>query len=152
MRRLQAALAPEPDRISIEVALASSELGIEQAVPLWLDPERIAHQRLQVCLRRPNARQDRRLVPGIRHRNARALRGRRRGRNAVDQRNEPKNEPNNEPNNEPKEQSLGLRIIEVLARQLDGTWSREPGAGTRMVLRFPVAHPQVSDNKAQCAH
>jgi two-component sensor histidine kinase len=38
----------------------------------------------------------------------------------------------------PNGNSLGLRIVGVLTHQLDGTLSREPCSGTRMVLRFPV--------------
>jgi len=34
--------------------------------------------------------------------------------------------------------SLGLRIVGILARQLDGTIEQEACAGTRIVLRFPV--------------
>jgi two-component sensor histidine kinase len=35
-------------------------------------------------------------------------------------------------------QSLGLRIVEILARQLDGCFRQEPYPGTRFVLRFPT--------------
>ncbi|MBV8729489.1 MAG: response regulator [Acidobacteriia bacterium] len=34
--------------------------------------------------------------------------------------------------------SLGMRIINILARQLDGSIEREPGSGARFVLRFPA--------------
>ncbi len=33
--------------------------------------------------------------------------------------------------------SLGLRIVNILAKQVDGTLSRESSAGTRVILRFP---------------
>jgi two-component sensor histidine kinase len=33
--------------------------------------------------------------------------------------------------------SLGLRIVNILAKQVDGTFYRESSAGTRVVLRFP---------------
>lgn len=33
--------------------------------------------------------------------------------------------------------SLGLRIVNILAKQVDGTLSRESAAGTRVILRFP---------------
>jgi two-component sensor histidine kinase len=35
-------------------------------------------------------------------------------------------------------QSLGLRIVEILARQLDGCFQQEPCPGARFVLRFPA--------------
>ena len=34
--------------------------------------------------------------------------------------------------------SLGLRIVEILTRQIDGTLDQEPCSGTRVVLRFPA--------------
>jgi PAS domain S-box-containing protein len=34
--------------------------------------------------------------------------------------------------------SLGLRIVHILARQLDGCFRQEPCSGTRFVLRFPA--------------
>ena len=37
--------------------------------------------------------------------------------------------------------SLGLRIVEILTRQLDGVLRREPCLGTRIVLRFPARYP-----------
>ena len=146
--RLQAALAPEPDRISIELALASSELGVEQAVPCGLILNELLTNAFKYAFvgrtRGRIAVSFRESATGIRELSVEddgvGM--------PVDQRNEPKNEPKNEPN----ENALGLRIIEVLAQQLDGTLSREPGAGTRMVLRFPVCPPRVGDNKAQCAH
>jgi two-component sensor histidine kinase len=40
--------------------------------------------------------------------------------------------------NESNGNSLGLRIVEVLTRQLDGTLKYEPCSGTRVVLCFPA--------------
>jgi two-component sensor histidine kinase len=36
---------------------------------------------------------------------------------------------------------LGLRIVQILAKQLDGTIGLEPGTGARFVLRFPGQSP-----------
>jgi two-component sensor histidine kinase len=40
-----------------------------------------------------------------------------------------------------KPQSLGLRIVEILTKQLDGSLEQEAAEGTRLVLRFPAQHP-----------
>jgi len=42
--------------------------------------------------------------------------------------------------------SLGLRIVGILARQLDGRLEQEACAGTRIVLRFPVERRGESDS------
>jgi two-component sensor histidine kinase len=142
--RLQAALAPEPDRISIELALAAIELGVEQAVPCGLILNELPTNAFKYAF---VGRTYRRIAVSFQESatGMRELSVEDDGIGMpVDQRNEPKNEPN--------ETSLGLRIIGVLARQLDGTLSREPGTGTRIVLRFQVGPPRVGDNKAQCAH
>ena len=38
-----------------------------------------------------------------------------------------------------QEKSLGLRIVGILTRQLDGSIEQREGSGTRIVLRFPAA-------------
>jgi len=43
-------------------------------------------------------------------------------------------------------QSLGLRIVDILARQLDGVTTREPGDGTTVTLTFPRASPVGGPN------
>jgi two-component sensor histidine kinase len=37
--------------------------------------------------------------------------------------------------------SLGLRIVEVLIEQLDGTLEYQPCSGTCVVVRFPLLTP-----------
>ena len=126
VHRLHAALAGEPDRIAIDLALDPIELGIEQAVPCGL----ILNELLTNAFKY-------------------AFRGRERGRIAVGFRESapgiyelsvaddgvgiPPDAGDGTNGN-----SLGLRIVEVLAHQLDGTLQREPYSGTRVVLRFPA--------------
>ena len=38
-----------------------------------------------------------------------------------------------------QEKSLGLRLVDILTKQLDGAIEQKEGAGTRIVLRFPAA-------------
>ena len=38
----------------------------------------------------------------------------------------------------PDSRSLGLRIVGILTKQLDGSLDQEPCPGTRIVLRFPA--------------
>ena len=132
VNRLHAAFANEPWRITIELNLAPIELGIERAVPCGL----ILNELLTNAFKY-------------------AFRGRAKGRIAVSFRQSP---PGMEeltveddgvglPAGARNGNSLGLRIVEVLTRQLDGTLTQEPCSGTRMVLRFPA----VGDNRAQCA-
>ncbi|HXB70448.1 MAG TPA: histidine kinase dimerization/phosphoacceptor domain -containing protein [Candidatus Acidoferrales bacterium] len=54
--------------------------------------------------------------------------------------------------------SLGLRIVQILAKQLDGTIRQEPGEGSRFVVRFPEGSastcetaPLSGDGKAPVA-
>ena len=46
--------------------------------------------------------------------------------------------------------SLGLRVIESLARQLGGAFSLDgrAGGGTRFALEFPVATPEDQDARS----
>jgi len=47
-------------------------------------------------------------------------------------------------------QSLGLRMMSILGRQLDGTVEREPGAGTVFSLTFPrMALPDTSASDSE---
>jgi two-component sensor histidine kinase/PAS domain-containing protein len=126
VRRLHAAVTNEPDRIAIDLALEPIELAIEQAVPCGL----ILNELLTNAFKY-------------------AFRGRPRGRIAVAFRDSspgiyelsveddgvgiPADRIDKTNGN-----SLGLRIVQVLAQQLDGTLERAPSSGTRMVLRFPA--------------
>jgi two-component sensor histidine kinase len=125
VERLHAALASEPVHIAIELALDPIELAIEQAVPCGL----ILNELLTNAFKY-------------------AFRGRARGRIAVSFRESSgMRELSVEDDGVgiPQDRldgttcsSLGLRIIEVLTHQLDGTLKHEPCSGTRVVLRFPA--------------
>ena len=124
VRRLHAAVASDPHRIAIELALDPIELAIEQAVPCGL----ILNELLTNAFKY-------------------AFRGRSRGRIAISFRaaGNGLHELAVEDNGVgiPGEgilqtASLGLRIVEVLTRQLDGVLERASCPGTRWVLRFPV--------------
>jgi two-component sensor histidine kinase/PAS domain-containing protein len=130
VRRLHAAVAAEPDRIAIDLALEPIELAIEQAVPCGL----ILNELLTNAFKY-------------------AFRGRPRGRIAVSFRESspgihelsveddgvgiPADRTDRTNGN-----SLGLRIVQVLAQQLDGILENEPSSGTRAVLRFPAGKAQ----------
>ena len=124
VRRLHAAVASEPHRISIELALDPIELAIEQAVPCGL----ILNELLTNAFKY-------------------AFRGRPQGRIKISFResDDGRHELAVEDDGVgiPAEgglgmASLGLRIIEVLTHQLDGALEQVACAGTRWVLRFPV--------------
>ena len=126
VRRLHAALASEPDGIAIELALDPIELAIEQAVPCGL----ILNELLTNAFKY-------------------AFRGRDRGRIAVSFRESTSGVRELSVADDgvgiPAEgraaangNSLGLRIVAVLAHQLDGTLQYEPHSGTHVVLRFPA--------------
>jgi two-component sensor histidine kinase/PAS domain-containing protein len=126
VRRLHAAVASEPERIAIELALDPIEVAIEQAVPCGL----ILNELLTNTFKY-------------------AFRGRERGRIRVSFRDTgagihelaveddgvgiPQEHPGESGAN-----SLGLRIVAVLTHQLDGELAQEQCSGTRMVLRFPA--------------
>ncbi len=69
VRRLRAAMANNPDRIAIELALDPIELAIEQAVPCGLILNELLSNAFKYAVPRPAARPDRRLLPriGCRH-------------------------------------------------------------------------------------
>jgi two-component sensor histidine kinase/PAS domain-containing protein len=124
--RLQAAFGGEPDRITIELDLDPIELAIERALPCGLILNEL-------------------LTNIFKH----AFRGRKDGRIAISFHESPpgigelavEDDGVGLPAGRLGEQngkSLGLRIVEVLAGQLDGALAQETGSGTRMVLRFPV--------------
>ena len=126
INRLHVALPAEPDRIAIELTLEPIELAIEQAVPCGL----ILNELLTNAFKY-------------------AFHGRARGRIAVSFRQSASGMRELSVEDDgigfpadqldgPNGNSLGLRIVGVLTHQLDGTLSREPCSGTRMVLRFPV--------------
>jgi two-component sensor histidine kinase len=126
VRRLHGAVAAEPDRIAIELAVEPIDLSIGQAVPCGLILNEL-------------------LINAFKY----AFRGRERGRIAVSFRESGpatlelavEDDGVGIPEDRPKEtngNSLGLRIVEVLTRQLDGALQYEPCSGTRVVLHFPA--------------
>jgi two-component sensor histidine kinase/PAS domain-containing protein len=126
VQRLHAALASEPDRIAIELALDPIELAIEQAVPCGLILNELLTNAFKYAfLGRERGRiavSFRESAPGIHELSV-----------ADDGVGIPADRRDGTDGN-----SLGLRIVEVLTSQLDGTLRHEPASGTRLVLRFPA--------------
>ena len=127
VRRLHSAVAAEPGHIAIEMAVEPIELSIGQAVPCGL----ILNELLTNAFKY-------------------AFRGRDRGRIAISFREsgpailELAVEDDGvgipvDRSSAGRGNSLGLLIVEVLTRQLDGTVEYESCSGTRVVLRFPAA-------------
>jgi len=127
VRRVAAAFASEPGRIAIQLDLDPIELAIELAVPCGLILNELLTNAFKYAFR---GQADGRVAisfhdfaPGIRELAVEddgvgLPAGRLGGQNG---------------------KSLGLRIVEVLTCQLDGTVTQEPSSGTRIVLRFPAA-------------
>jgi two-component sensor histidine kinase/PAS domain-containing protein len=125
VRRLHAAIAGEPQRIAIELTLEPIDLAIEQAVPCGL----ILNELLTNAFKYAFRRRDRgRITVSFRETGSGihelaveddgvGIAADRSGESGT---------------------SLGLRIVEVLTRQLDGSLAQEECTGTRMVLRFPA--------------
>jgi two-component sensor histidine kinase len=126
VRRLHAAVATEPERIAIELDLDPVELAIEQAVPCGL----ILNELLTNAFKYAFLGRDRgRILVSFRESAA----GIHELSVADDGVGIPADRVDTTNGN-----SLGLRIVEVLAQQLDGTLQHEPHSGTRVVLRFPA--------------
>jgi two-component sensor histidine kinase/PAS domain-containing protein len=125
VRRLHAALAGEPDRIAIELALDPIELGIEQAVPCGLILNELLTNAFKYAFR---GRESGRIAVSFRERA---------GMHELSVADDGVGIPA-EAAYGPNGDSLGLRIVEVLTHQLDGTLQHEPHSGTRVVLRFPA--------------
>ena len=127
VRRLHAAIAPEPERIAIDLALDPIELAIEQAVPCGLILNELLTNAFKYAFR---GRLRGRIVISFRE----SASGMRELAVEDDGVGIPADRPNDSSGN-----SLGLRIIEVLSQQLDGILEYEPCSGTRVVLRFPAS-------------
>jgi PAS domain S-box-containing protein len=126
-RGLYSALAGEPGRISIEMDVDPIELGIERAVPCALIMNELLSNAFKYAF--PNLRNGKIRVSF--HESGAGLLelaieddgiGLPAGRLA-----------------ERNTQSLGLRIVGILTKQLDGSLEQQPCGGTRIVLRFPAA-------------
>ena len=134
VRRLQAALCREPDRIAIQLDLDAIELNVERAVPCGL----ILNELLTNAFKYAFPGQLKGIIAVSFHEAAAGAYellveddgiGMPAGRIASQ-----------------TDDSLGLRIVQLLTRQLDGTLTQQSGPGTRVLLRIP------GDNRAQCAH
>ena len=126
VRRLHAAIASEPERIAIELALDPIELAIEQAVPCGLILNELLTNAFKYAFR---GRERGRIMVSFRETGA--------GIHELVVEDDGVGIPADR-RGESRENSLGLRIVEVLTHQLDGVTAVEPCSGTRMVLRFPA--------------
>lgn len=126
VRNLHAAYAGEPDRIAITLDLDPIELALDRAVPCGLILNELLTNAFKYAFR---GRPDGRIAVAF-HESAPGIReltvedngvGLPAGRLAFQ-----------------NENSLGLRIVEILTNQIDGTLAQEPCSGTRVVLRFPA--------------
>jgi two-component sensor histidine kinase/PAS domain-containing protein len=124
--RLHAAVAAEPDRIAIDLDLEPFHLAIERAVPCGLILNELLTNAFKYAFRgRPGGRiavSFRESTPGVL---------------ALTVEDDGVGLPPDY-TDVPMGNSLGLRIVQILTSQLDGTLLREPCSGTRMVLRFPA--------------
>ena len=125
VRRLHAAIASEPRRIAIELALDPIELAIEQAVPCGL----ILNELLTNAFKYAFPGRARGRITVSFHETAAGMHELAVEDDGVGMAANRSGESAN---------SLGLRIVEVLTHQLDGSLAQEACAGTRMVLRFPA--------------
>jgi two-component sensor histidine kinase len=126
VRRLHAAMAIEPNRIAIELALDPIELAIEQAMPCGL----ILNELLTNVFKYAFAGRSSGRIAISFHECAAGIHELSVEDDGVGMPADGTHEPNGN--------SLGLRIVQVLTHQLDGTLQQEPCSGTRMVLRFPA--------------
>jgi two-component sensor histidine kinase len=125
VQRLHAAVAAEPERIDIDLHLAPIEVGIEQAVPCGL----ILNELLTNAFKYAFAGQEHgRISVSFRDTECGML------ELTVEDNGVgiPQDRQSDGGGN-----SLGLRIVQVLADQLEGTLEYEACSGTRAVLRFP---------------
>ena len=127
VRRLHAAMASDQERIVIDLALEPIELGLEQAVPCGLILNELLTNSFKYAFRR---RARGRITVSFRE----CADGMRELSVEDDGIGMPAERPDDE-----RRTSLGLRIIEVLSRQLDGAVEHQPCSGTRVALRFPAA-------------
>jgi two-component sensor histidine kinase len=128
VNELYSSLSREAGRIAIELALDPIELSIERAVPCALILNELVTNAFKYAF--PDGRNGRILVrfresgPGslelaIEDDGIGLPPGRLGARN---------------------DKSLGLRIVGILTKQLDGSLAQEECQGTRVVLRFPMEH------------
>jgi two-component sensor histidine kinase len=124
VRRLHTACAGDPDRIAIELNLDPIELEIERAVPCGLILNELLTNAFKYAFR---DRLDGRIAVSFHESTTGTLQltveddGVGLPAGGLDRRNQ---------------DSLGLRIVQLLTRQLDGKLTEEPSAGTRIVLEF----------------
>jgi len=118
-------MARDPGRIAIDLALEPIELAIEQAVPCGLILNELLTNVFKYAFR---GRQRGRIVVSFREPGA--------GMRELSVEDDGVGISSGRADDSGRN-SLGLRIIEVLTRQLEGAVTYEPCAGTRAVVRFP---------------
>jgi two-component sensor histidine kinase len=134
VRRLHGAVATEPGRIAIEVTIEPIELAIGQAVPCGLILNELLTNAFKYAFR---GREHGRIAVAFRETAPGAL--------ELSVEDDGVGIPADRPvdrSQEGRGNSLGLLIVEVLTRQLDGSLEYEPCSGTRVVVRFPAGVPR----------
>lgn len=126
-RELQQALVHEPDRIRIQLAIEPIELGIEQAVPCGLILNELVSNACKYAF--PEGRRGEIRL---------SFRECETGTLELAVEDDGIGLPAGLLGN-PNTQSLGLRIVDILAGQLSGSVKQQPAGGTRIEVRFPAA-------------
>lgn len=124
---LQQALVEDPDRVAIRLALEPIELGIERAVPCAVILNELVSNACKYAF--PDARRGEIRI---------SFRKSAAGMLELAVEDDGCGMPPGVLGNG-EISSLGLRIVHILAKQLDAALVQEPCAGTRIVLRFPAA-------------
>jgi two-component sensor histidine kinase/PAS domain-containing protein len=134
VRRLEATFSREPARIAVHLDLDAIELNVERAVPCGL----ILNELLTNAFKYAFPGQSSGTIAVSFHQSAT-------GDYDLMVQDSGIGLPAGRIDSQ-TEDSLGLRIVQLLTRQLDGSLTQEAGPGTRVLLRIP------GDNRAQCAH
>lgn len=125
MRELYAAFVGEPSRISMEVELEPIELSVERAIPCALILNELVSNAFKHAF------------PGERKGEVRiSLRESEPGHLELAIQDDGIGSPHGLGGRNAK--SLGLRIVTILAAQLEGSFEQTRCPGTRFVLRFPT--------------
>lgn len=125
VRELYSTFVAEPERVSVAVEADPVELGVDRAVPCALILNELLSNAYKHAF--PEGRGGRILV---------SFREAGPGSLELAVQDDGIGSPAGIDSRNPK--SLGLRIVGILTRQLDGVLTHEPCAGTRIVLRFPA--------------
>ncbi|MCZ2078579.1 MAG: PAS domain-containing protein [Bryobacterales bacterium] len=126
VQELYSAFVAEPKRVSVAVEADPVELGVDRAVPSALILNELLSNAFKHAF--PKGREGKILV---------SFREAEPGCLELAVQDDGIGSPAGVDSGNAK--SLGLRIVSILTRQLDGVLTHEPYAGTRIVLRFPAA-------------